>query len=64
MSPRGTHTLHERRDLEHLSPIVFVSFKRGCLGRKLGPALQATGTVEDRAADCLRPAQAGRLKLS
>ena len=63
-SPLSTHALHEGCNLKHLSSVLFVGLERRDLSRKRRPMPQPGRAVEDRTANCLRPAQAGRLKLS
>ena len=63
MSPRSTHTLHDGCYVQHLLAVHLIGFERGNLVRERLALLQPRGTVDDCAANRLRPAQPGRLKL-
>src|SRR6266567_2098308 len=58
MSPRSTHALHKRSDLEHLAPVVLVGLQGSHFGGQRGTPPHAAGAVEDRASYCLGPADA------
>ena len=63
MSPRSTHGLHERGDLEHLATVLFVGLQRRSLGGQLDTAPKAAGAVEDCPTYGVGSAHARRLKL-
>ncbi len=63
MSPRSTQALHHSCDFQHFLPVGLISFECGdLLGERLA-SLESRGTVDDRPADSLRPAQPGCFKL-
>ena len=63
MSPRSMQTLHHSRDFQHLLPVTLVGFECGDLLGEHFPPLQSCGTIDDRPADRLGPAQSGRFEL-
>ena len=63
MSPRSMQTLHHSRDFQHLLPVTLVGFECGDLLGERFPPLQSCGTIDDRPADRLGPAQSGSFEL-
>ena len=63
MSPRSTHTLHDGCYFQHLLAVHLIGFERGNLVSERLALLQPRGTLDDCAANRLRSAQPGRLKL-